>query len=177
MCPRHRRACRAHPRSRGENGLGSRGNQANGGSSPLTRGKPSQSVNVSSSSRLIPAHAGKTSAPPEPSAATAAHPRSRGENPATTGLTLGFAGSSPLTRGKPGATAAGLAGHGLIPAHAGKTRSGNRRRPSQRAHPRSRGENAVSCCHAAAGAGSSPLTRGKLDRELLAQVDNGLIPA
>ena len=49
---------------------------------------------------LIPAHAGKTRATGRLPVAPAAHPRSRGENPGTTGLTLGFAGSSPLTRGK-----------------------------------------------------------------------------
>ena len=106
-----------------------------------------------------------------------AHPRSRGENPATTGLTLGFAGSSPLTRGKPGATAAGLAGHGLIPAHAGKTRSGNRRRPSQRAHPRSRGENSAAFGWINGSLGSSPLTRGKHRALGRRRRPGGLIPA
>ena len=51
-----------------------------------------------------------------------AHPRSRGENLlANPSLIIG-AGSSPLTRGKLVAEARGLGPHGLIPAHAGKTR-------------------------------------------------------
>ena len=72
-------------------------------------------------SGLIPAHAGKTldkEAAPAP-----------------------FTGSSPLTRGKPGALPPRSLGGGLIPAHAGKTMRPQTSSPSAAAHPRSRGEN------------------------------------
>ena len=93
----------AHPRSRGENlALRARLWSARG-SSPLTRGK----LSFLAKFRFVPV----------------AHPRSRGENARAGARGHACEGSSPLTRGKLGnAQAHGRAG-GLIPAHAGKTRS------------------------------------------------------
>ena len=51
------------------------------GSSPLTRGKLARLLKVSPSTRLIPAHAGKTGHALPPIVNDKAHPRSRGENP------------------------------------------------------------------------------------------------
>ena len=91
----------AHPRSRGENRR-SPGNFAlKKGSSPLTRGKPSNSLKRASRPRLIPAHAGKTLTGYRPSIRPWAHPRSRGENVFASGSAKNVPGSSPLTRGKP----------------------------------------------------------------------------
>ena len=66
---------------------------------------------------------------------------------------------------------------GLIPAHAGKTRSTASSTRSPPAHPRSRGENRCACLGVRVVPGSSPLTRGK--RELFgADAERrGLIPA
>ena len=110
---------------------------------------------------LIPAHAGKTGSPRSHSNATAAHPRSRGENGG--GSIHGHApiGSSPLTRGKRGMTGATSLSPGLIPAHAGKTGIGWGPGRAGRAHPRSRGENSANCGLGGGDEGSSPLTRGK----------------
>ena len=70
-----------------------------------------------------------------------AHPRSRGENPASTlGVSMG-AGSSPLTRGKLNPLSLKCRTRGLIPAHAGKTKCPRPIGGSSWAHPRSRGEN------------------------------------
>ena len=71
---------RAHPRSRGENGRIMADTTSGAGSSPLTRGKRPLPSREEAGGRLIPAHAGKTSASPEPSRSSPAHPRSRGEN-------------------------------------------------------------------------------------------------
>ena len=111
----------AHPRSRGENSLPAQGMTLEFGSSPLTRGKPRDLVTARIGSRLIPAHAGKTIYPDPSRSALEAHPRSRGENCATTSDAVMMVGSSPLTRGKP-IFAPGLPIRiRLIPAHAGKT--------------------------------------------------------
>ena len=72
--------CSAHPRSRGENLLKVGGAGSVGGSSPLTRGKRTLISAIKPSSRLIPAHAGKTRITHLSSTLPAAHPRSRGEN-------------------------------------------------------------------------------------------------
>ena len=86
-------------------------------------------------------------------------------------------GSSPLTRGKPTAGITWQGAPGLIPAHAGKTRSGRLGRANARAHPRSRGENSGACWTGTLIFGSSPLTRGKRVVGAEALADEGLIPA
>ena len=66
---------------------------------------------------------------------------------------------------------------GLIPAHAGKTRSWRSPQPRRRAHPRSRGENQIQVLKAHLGDGSSPLTRGKHPGARARPHPWGLIPA
>ena len=131
----------AHPRSRGENGPFQDVRLEVRGSSPLTRGKPSSFSSRGSRRRLIPAHAGKTKSVDDPHSRMWAHPRSRGENLATASLEASCAGSSPLTRGKPGCTMRRARCIGLIPAHAGKTSRSGTTSSTRWAHPRSRGEN------------------------------------
>ena len=99
-CCRPRPACRAHPRSRGENGQESSDEGAPSGSSPLTRGKPCQHRAPVPHAGLIPAHAGKTARRRCPCANAAAHPRSREENLWEDRIRALEHGSSPLTRGK-----------------------------------------------------------------------------
>ena len=70
----------AHPRSRGENRTLWPGNHAGVGSSPLTRGKLHALEAAEGEFGLIPAHAGKTRLARGLCRASAAHPRSRGEN-------------------------------------------------------------------------------------------------
>ena len=152
---------RAHPRSRGENVGGGLGKHLGGGSSPLTRGKPYKDALDKREFRLIPAHAGKTSTSRAASSRSRAHPRSRGENPKTRSDRLPDPGSSPLTRGKRRRRGGRCRGGRLIPAHAGKTDYRLGRVGEDRAHPRSRGENALVGLFLGLPAGSSPLTRGK----------------
>ena len=92
----------AHPRSRGENRRVACGEACGRGSSPLTRGKPSQIGDTEFKAGLIPAHAGKTKFYEKPPLDWGAHPRSRGENTSAARSKLGQPGSSPLTRGKRG---------------------------------------------------------------------------
>ena len=147
----------AHPRSRGEN-LGFRGGlESLGGSSPLTRGKRATVYRRVAGPRLIPAHAGKTSAPKMRRDIDTAHPRSRGENAGSEDESAAFCGSSPLTRGKPYYKTMTRCWVRLIPAHAGKTRRGW---PPQASAP-----------------GSSPLTRGKHVQCTRPGGARGLIPA
>ena len=153
--------CRAHPRSRGENGTPASARRSRSGSSPLTRGKLHRSARRQDQRRLIPAHAGKTWNHSTTTLTAAAHPRSRGENETAAANASVDAGSSPLTRGKRAARSSRSAVNGLIPAHAGKTGCVRARRRRSRAHPRSRGENDCRAMPTRSPAGSSPLTRGK----------------
>ena len=147
------------------------------GSSPLTRGKRISSTETAAYARLIPAHAGKTATGATSSRITTAHPRSRGENPAPTSCGCEPTGSSPLTRGKRHTERHHTFRVGLIPAHAGKTLWWLRNSRMVWAHPRSRGENSASALAFSRPHGSSPLTRGKLPRELVDVLSEGLIPA
>ena len=92
----------AHPRSRGENCDAVGHVVADGGSSPLTRGKRRQHAHGLPLGRLIPAHAGKTPGSGGVPSWPTAHPRSRGENAVMHAYSIYTRGSSPLTRGKPG---------------------------------------------------------------------------
>ena len=167
----------AHPRSRGENCPKKCFRRRKCGSSPLTRGKR-RFVGITTIKRgLIPAHAGKTIQGRNPSGPTRAHPRSRGENVLRAILAIAGAGSSPLTRGKPGKRVLGVLVGGLIPAHAGKTADALRQAGHHRAHPRSRGENPVTGEPLLDGEGSSPLTRGKQCRADGTRQSQRLIPA
>ena len=172
--PRDRRA---HPRSRGENGHLASGRVAGQGSSPLTRGKHLSSPSLLPPGRLIPAHAGKTSGERPRMGGVSAHPRSRGENGQKVHSGRPAGGSSPLTRGKLVDRFASEAAGGLIPAHAGKTRTSGGGPPDARAHPRSRGENFKARSGAGGKGGSSPLTRGKQESQSPRSGDAGLIPA
>ena len=98
--PSRRPIHRAHPRSRGENLISSRRPAQLSGSSPLTRGKRGFCDLAGRVARLIPAHAGKTDNRAMDERAHAAHPRSRGENSASSRECTTWMGSSPLTRGK-----------------------------------------------------------------------------
>ena len=151
----------AHPRSRGENWGWSALGTSLPGSSPLTRGKLCLRRCDYKKRGLIPAHAGKTSASPEPSHSSRAHPRSRGENRRRPWRAWSRRGSSPLTRGKPAHAGAPDILRRLIPAHAGKTVGRALGRAEPGAHPRSRGENACFGINVPCHVGSSPLTRGK----------------
>ena len=167
----------AHPRSRGENRLIHWPPRTLVGSSPLTRGKHHRRDHAGRGPGLIPAHAGKTWWGRSSLACSRAHPRSRGENERRVKMSAATLGSSPLTRGKPLTRPLSPARQGLIPAHAGKTCSRRRRGWSRGAHPRSRGENWVWACPTRWTRGSSPLTRGKQERERVQPLADGLIPA
>ena len=167
----------AHPRSRGENIRASGRTSRPSGSSPLTRGKRQGFGSRRDQERLIPAHAGKTRATSRAHVVSWAHPRSRGENLSTSARPSVRQGSSPLTRGKRNRHRHGPRRHGLIPAHAGKTRTRTLSISASRAHPRSRGENGRGTPLVQAWRGSSPLTRGKLEVRLRRGRGLGLIPA
>ena len=134
-------SCAAHPRSRGENQVVPKMVPGFPGSSPLTRGKPTDILAGTLGNRLIPAHAGKTSSRCSRKDCMPAHPRSRGENHMHTAPTSAFAGSSPLTRGKLTRRRRDARTIRLIPAHAGKTYRFDPSACGHPAHPRSRGEN------------------------------------
>ena len=167
----------AHPRSRGEHTcfLGARAYGL--GSSPLTRGAPTDLIDRATADRLIPAHAGSTLATRRRSAMRGAHPRSRGEHVCGFVTLVVRMGSSPLTRGARVCGFVSTAVARLIPAHAGSTPDSGRDQSKPWAHPRSRGEHSLHRPVHLQSGGSSPLTRGA--RTMLPPFGgvSGLIPA
>ena len=127
------------------------------GSSPLARGKPCVRYAGCRCSR--------------------AHPRSCGENVRTPcAFSLPY-GSSPLTRGKHHIPDCDVMTLGLIPAHAGKTKSPGGCQGCGWAHPHSCGENAKARGYRTMCMGSSPLARGKRGDTPACPAFLGLIPA
>ena len=126
---------------------------------------------------LIPAHAGSTTTRCSWVACWRAHPRSRGEHQGLGAQEGNPPGSSPLTRGAHPSAQDVLKFHGLIPAHAGSTSQPARTQQNTGAHPRSRGEHAVSGRSCLLLEGSSPLTRGARLAHRVGHAPLGLIPA
>ncbi|EFW09851.1 hypothetical protein HMPREF9005_1175 [Actinomyces sp. oral taxon 178 str. F0338] len=126
---------------------------------------------------LIPARAGKTSAPRNSPSKTRAHPRACGENTRPPASLLRSPGSSPRVRGKPRIYPGRRARPRLIPARAGKTVVGRGVSRKDGAHPRACGENRTAGLRRQAAAGSSPRVRGKPTQTKGPGGPNGLIPA
>ena len=114
----------AHPRVCGENPPAFYCRYGHPGSSPRMRGKRNDHAAASTTRRLIPAHAGKTTRAKLVAFHAAAHPRACGENFKDGGSVEPQQGSSPRMRGKLSSLLGRLLRPRLIPAHAGKTFNG-----------------------------------------------------
>ena len=114
---------RAHPRACGENKGMVCKCRLSSGSSPRMRGKLGLTQAPLADGGLIPAHAGKTVHSKNSLAQDGAHPRACGENSLKCCRGCERQGSSPRMRGKQRRVFSGGHSRGLIPAHAGKTRS------------------------------------------------------
>ena len=119
--PRLTGCWRDHPRSRGEYYMGAPADWDRYGSSPLSRGIRSATISWLNRPRIIPALAGNTTPLPTPQTLTRDHPRSRGEYNRLQLLDPTGVGSSPLSRGIPGAGNIHLDLRRIIPALAGNT--------------------------------------------------------
>ena len=150
----------AHPRLRGEDGTWVHPFQRLMGSSPATRGGPSDRPCRHLPRRLIPGYAGRTGVYTQCPHWFQAHPRLRGEDSSAWTIPAGWSGSSPATRGGLQTVTTQQALHGLIPGYAGRTGSCGRRGSLGRAHPRLRGEDMSFAYEVQDYAGSSPATRG-----------------
>ena len=166
-----------HPRSRGEYrwSIGERGNLE--GSSPLSRGIPPVRRSCGILPRIIPALAGNTRCVPQPASQRTDHPRSRGEYEYDVRFPVAIRGSSPLSRGIRFPTGRPTAATRIIPALAGNTSRLAASASTMRDHPRSRGEYLPHSCIPPSGGGSSPLSRGILQRGPLRAFGDGIIPA
>ena len=172
---RNRRS--VHPRSRGEHCRPCVASAVIVGSSPLARGTRALLRAKLAIIRFIPARAGNTMRSARSSARTPVHPRSRGEHRSACPIASSVNGSSPLARGTLVGQHRGPDHRRFIPARAGNTGRTMARTKSATVHPRSRGEHLSGAYVATGLIGSSPLARGTLSGELLADVSDRFIPA
>ncbi len=151
--------------------------QTHTGSSPRTRGTEPRHEAIHSRLRLIPAHAGNRQTNLERGREVAAHPRARGEQRFSGLGNRRPAGSSPRTRGTGGVIHLVRPIGRLIPAHAGNRMVCSGSNCACPAHPRARGEQAMSVDQTANYGGSSPRTRGTAGRRRAHRPRHRLIPA
>ena len=147
------------------------------GSSPLTRGSHEGSVVGDAHGRIIPARAGFTRRPSSRYSPRWDHPRSRGVHRRARRARRRARGSSPLARGSPGHRVREPQRCRIIPARAGFTQAGGVLDRLLADHPRSRGVHLTAMSAARSSAGSSPLARGSLNRQLRESNLSGIIPA
>ena len=147
------------------------------GSSPRVRGKHFAKRRHAVAGGLIPACAGKTTAPTDCSRSAAAHPRVCGENTVFHVKIVTHPGSSPRVRGKLASGMSAKWNIGLIPACAGKTPWPGFHPFVDGAHPRVCGENLDRDRLNARRLGSSPRVRGKRRLIIGGLITSRLIPA
>ena len=147
------------------------------GSSPHTRGAQQESILFVRHTRIIPAYAGSTLANFPVESADWDHPRIRGEHLRSVVPSFGYCGSSPHTRGARVQHQPVKAQPRIIPAYAGSTRIHRNVAELIADHPRIRGEHGTAEIAERLDSGSSPHTRGALDRGDHPSVSARIIPA
>ncbi len=130
-----------HPRACGENNIDSVSSVNYQGSPPRMRGKHSSSKSSSTSVRITPAHAGKTTHRRTQNISSEDHPRACGENPGRISQFISSAGSPPRMRGKQPDPPPLQSLPRITPAHAGKTTIWEDNYKGFKDHPRACGEN------------------------------------
>ena len=140
-----------HPRSRGEYAVIHTLIASHNGSSPLSRGILNRRRYLIGYLRIIPALAGNTAVTVLLFRHNKDHPRSRGEYEVTWKNPAFASGSSPLSRGIPGAIPSSGRPVRIIPALAGNTAMPQGTALVGADHPRSRGNRPLGIIPALAG--------------------------
>ena len=175
-----RRTCSSiwgHPRERGEAMQALDAVRGAPGPSPRARGSPGRITRAVEGAGAIPASAGKPDNRNGRSARARGHPRERGEAAILDAVRRPPRGPSPRARGSRLAPGRGGGYRGAIPASAGKPASRSSGRPSERGHPRERGEAIGIAGARGRDAGPSPRARGSPGRGRGDVRNAGAIPA
>ena len=171
------RICEKHPRIRGESWLPLRILRVMLETSPHTRGKPKTATHRRSTSRNIPAYAGKAELIENRAEFVKKHPRIRGESLMFPLLAMVLLETSPHTRGKPPIASAQGNPIRNIPAYAGKARRSGLSKILEEKHPRIRGESQSISSLISMLSETSPHTRGKPTMPCKSTISCGNIPA
>ena len=141
------------------------------------RGKRRLVHGVGPKRRIIPAHAGQTSALTALTRSPTDHPRACGANLARGYVRCPCRGSSPRMRGKLAIGNRNANNARIIPAHAGQTSRRHRFSSSTSDHPRACGANGATMIFDVSTFGSSPRMRGKHDDNIVDLFNSRIIPA
>ena len=166
-----------HPRACGANVLTLHLHHAASGSSPRMRGKRQMATLMSSTQRIIPAHAGQTSRRNSSCYRQPDHPRACGANEHVRFLVGLRHGSSPRMRGKRYQRPPPPRQRRIIPAHAGQTPPSTTRDICRPDHPRACGANAARLAPRRFPSGSSTRMRGKRYTRSIGLDSQRIIPA
>ena len=130
------------------------------GSSPRMRGTGEQGTRGDDLAGIIPAHAGNRSNPRLRATSRRDHPRACGEQLKLTLKASAHSGSSPRMRGTAEECLAGVTVDGIIPAHAGNSRTSSCASPRCWDHPRACGEQHTHVRKHSSGNGIIPARAG-----------------
>ena len=147
------------------------------GSSPRMRGSPSPAAAAPMIGGIIPAHAGLTTSRSYARRLNRDHPRACGAHKWYRLFIAKDMGSSPRMRGSPESPLLSCRHPGIIPAHAGLTKSDECVPCESRDHPRACGAHISSSPIRVTKLGSSPRMRGSHARCARPRVLVGIIPA
>ncbi|VEH26935.1 Domain of uncharacterised function (DUF2825) [Cellulomonas fimi] len=167
----------AHPRTRGDDTSRPRTVTRFPGSSPHAGRRLELARGPACGDGLIPARGETTSAGRSGSSSRTAHPRTRGDDVMTPVTPSTAAGSSPHAGRRPVRRLRGADLVGLIPARGETTAAATPPAGASRAHPRTRGDDAVDGSTLTAQSGSSPHAGRRPPRRAARRDVGGLIPA
>ena len=162
---------------RGEDAPSGWGGTQSGGSPPHARGRRPHVNSSGVVAGITPACAGKTLSGGIGGAATADHPRMRGEDTIRAAQQHYGQGSPPHARGRRSHMNSGGIITGITPACAGKTPTALSNRRGQGDHPRMRGEDMPNSIFSPTSLGSPPHARGRLFFVVVAVLAVGITPA
>ena len=158
----HRASRRAHPHTRGDDGVEAMYPHDPTGSPPHAWGRRNLTSRSIFTSRLTPTRVGTTRDRPRPFPVTGAHPHTRGDDNFAAISGRSFFGSPPHAWGRPVVVGPAIDTLGLTPTRVGTTMRGRTRRTGTRAHPHTRGDDEDAKRTLPAHVGSPPHAWGRL---------------
>ena len=147
------------------------------GSPPRMRGKDILLRKTMRSNRITPAYAGKSVPCYRSAPASGDHPRVCGEKTRSPSFIVVKRGSPPRMRGKGKGAAARKLRAGITPAYAGKSLRHCCFCVLHRDHPRVCGEKTNPALPGITKPGSPPRMRGKVENNMLDEIEDGITPA
>ena len=166
-----------HPRVRGEGHSSAMKTRPKVGSPPRSRGRHDRRELIDGVAGITPAFAGKAMRHWRTPRRWRDHPRVRGEGCMEIEIGKVYSGSPPRSRGRHAGDGLGGLRGGITPAFAGKAGAPSPDTPTDRDHPRVRGEGENVIIGGSFGGGSPPRSRGRLVSSPGQFSDRGITPA